>query len=31
MIDQLEESGYISASRGSKPREVFYHPEENDY
>ncbi len=30
IIDQLEESGYISASRGSKPRKVFYHPEEND-
>ncbi|MEE6711490.1 DNA translocase FtsK [Pediococcus acidilactici] len=30
IIDQLEESGYVSASRGSKPREVFYRPEEND-
>lgn len=30
IIDQLEESGYISASQGSNSREVFYHPEEND-
>lgn len=29
IIDQLESSGYISGSRGSKPREVFYNGDEN--
>lgn len=28
IIDQLEASGYISESRGSKPREVYYNTDE---
>lgn len=28
MIDQLEELGYVSEARGSKPREVYYSGEE---
>jgi S-DNA-T family DNA segregation ATPase FtsK/SpoIIIE len=30
IIDQLEASGYISGSRGSKPREVFYDGSSNE-
>jgi S-DNA-T family DNA segregation ATPase FtsK/SpoIIIE len=30
IIDQLEASNYISGSRGSKPREVFYTGDENE-